>query len=55
MRYCFIAKMKVYGCDHYECNRKTGSSQYGTKINGMRWCAVRGTHVYSCDHYECNK
>lgn len=54
MRYCFVAKSKVYGCDHYNCNRQTGSASYGTKIGGMRWCAKAGTHVYSCDHYECN-
>lgn len=54
MRYCFIQKRKVYGCDHYDCNRQTGSRQYGTKIEGMRWCAVYKRHVYSCDHDECN-
>ena len=55
MRYCFVQKSKVYSCDHYDCNRQTGSSECGTKIEGMRYCIVGKTHVYSCDHYECNK
>jgi len=54
MRYCFRRGAKVYGCDHYNCNRQTGSGSYGTQVGGMRYCIVRKTHVYSCDHNECN-
>ena len=52
MRYCFVAKKKVYSCDHANCNAG-GSRNYGTKVSGMKYCAEAGKHVYSCDHYRC--
>lgn len=54
MHYCFVAKKKVYGCDHYDCNNRDSGKTYGTKVQGMMWCKVTNRHVYSCDHYECN-
>lgn len=54
MHYCFVAKTKVYSCDHYDCNNCEEAKTYGTEIYGMKWCSVAGTHVYSCDHYDCN-
>lgn len=47
MKYCFIQKEKVYGCDHHRCHNN------GSTINGMIWCRVQNCHVYGCDHYEC--
>lgn len=51
MNYCFRAKKRVYGCDHYQCS-VGAKNHYGT---GMRYCHVVKRDVYSCGHYECNK
>lgn len=51
MNYCFRAKKRVYGCDHYQCS-VGAKNHYGT---GMRYCHIAKRDVYSCGHYKCNK
>ena len=50
MIYCRIRNTKVYSCDHYICNKQSGS-----KTRGMIYCQIAKREVYSCDHSECKK
>lgn len=52
MHVCLKTGRKVYGCDHYNCQRAAAND---SSYKGMNWCYRHKKRVYSCNHYECKQ